>query len=166
MSPTSRGEEPAIAVTFATPAAFSMRACTPIGTLRPAAASAPSRRRSTKARSAGLSTFGTTMVSGESGRPASATMSWWHHGVRGALTRTLVRTPRHCGSDRAATTVARASSLTGIATASSRSMTISSAPREAALASIAADEPGTERHERRGAGVGEAEELTAVWRAA
>ena len=75
MSPTSRGVEPAIAVTFATPAAFSMRACTPIGTVRPEAASAPSSSRSTNARSAGLSTFGTTIVSGASGSAASATMS-------------------------------------------------------------------------------------------
>ena len=81
-------------------------------------------------------------------------MSSWHHGVRGALTRTLQRTPCHCGSANAARTVARASSFADTATASSRSMTISSAPRVGALASIFADEPGTDMHERRGAGAG------------
>jgi hypothetical protein len=82
-------------------------------------------------------------------------MSSWHQGVRGALTRTLQRTRRHCGSARAARTVARATSLADAATASSRSMTISSAPRAGALASIFADDPGTDMQERRrGAGAG------------
>ena len=79
-------------------------------------------------------------------------MSAWHHGVRGALTRTLQFTPCHARLGERGETISRASSFADVATASSRSMTISSAPRVGALASIFADEPGTDMHERRGAG--------------
>ena len=79
-------------------------------------------------------------------------MSRWHHGVRGAFTRTLTVARAHASLASAATTLARADSFMLAATASSRSMTSSSAASPGALASICSDEPGTERQERRGEG--------------
>ena len=95
------------------PAAVSISACTRSGRARPAAASAPSSSRSTNARSPALSTFG------HDDRPAgcrasapSAAMSRWHHGVRGAFTRTLTVARAHAVARRAAaTTLARAAVL-------------------------------------------------------
>src|SRR6266571_2691138 len=84
-------------------------------------------------------------------RPAAVSI-WSSSPIR--LSTPLVRTttvlPVQSPSLRAWTTLPRASSLAPGATESSRSMNTSSAGRPGALASIFGEEPGTDRHERRG----------------
>ncbi len=117
------------------PAAVSISACKRI-----ARAPAPitSSSRATQAMSSGARTFGITsdITAPAAGPSANATMSRWHHGVSRPLMRTATVRPPSRPPARALTTSARASSLADTATASSRSITTSSADRPLALANI------------------------------